>query len=47
MIYSILMAAATIMPLAACSDDNNTSEQRDWSTMLRLKTSTISHRVAM
>ena len=32
MIYSILMAAAAIMPLAACSDDNNTPEQRDWST---------------
>ena len=26
------MAAAAIMPLAACSDDNNTPEQRDWST---------------
>lgn len=26
------MAAAATMPLAACSDDNNTLEQRDWST---------------
>ena len=32
MIYSLLMAVAATMPLAACSDDDNTQEQRDWST---------------
>ena len=32
MIYSFLMAAATVTPLVGCSDNNDVVEQRDWST---------------
>ena len=32
MIYSFLMAAAAVMPLIGCSDNDAVVEQRDWST---------------
>ena len=31
MIFSLAMAAAMITPLCACSDDDSTLEQKDWS----------------